>query len=51
MVRVFNLGLGMLAVVPAGDVAAALASLSAAGHDAWEVGAIRDGDGVAVIRS
>ncbi|MDQ1493184.1 MAG: phosphoribosylformylglycinamidine cyclo-ligase [Actinomycetota bacterium] len=50
MVRVFNLGLGMLAVVPAGDVAAALASLAGAGHDAWEVGAVRDGDGVAVVR-
>jgi phosphoribosylformylglycinamidine cyclo-ligase len=49
MVRVFNLGLGMLAVVPAGDVTAALASLAAAGHDAWEVGAIRDGAGVAVV--
>ena len=48
MARVFNLGLGMLAVVPAGEVAAALASLAAAGHDAWEVGRIVDGGGVAV---
>jgi phosphoribosylformylglycinamidine cyclo-ligase len=51
MVRVFNLGLGMLAVVPDSEVAAALASLAAAGHDAWEVGRIADGDGVTVVRS
>jgi phosphoribosylformylglycinamidine cyclo-ligase len=48
MVRVFNLGLGMLAVVPDGEVAGALASLAAAGHAAYEVGRIVDGDGVAV---
>ncbi len=49
MVRVFNLGLGMLAVVPDGEVAGAVASLSAAGHAAYEVGRIADGDGVAVV--
>jgi phosphoribosylformylglycinamidine cyclo-ligase len=49
MVRVFNLGLGMLAVVPDGEVAGARAVLAAAGHDAWEVGRIVDGDGVAVV--
>jgi len=48
MVRVFNLGLGMLAVVPDGEVGAAIASLGASGHAAWEVGRIVDGDGVAV---
>jgi phosphoribosylformylglycinamidine cyclo-ligase len=48
MSRVFNLGLGMLAVVPDGEAAAALASLSAAGHAAYDVGRITDGDGVAV---
>ena len=48
MVRVFNLGLGMLAVVPDGEVAGAMATLAAAGHAAYEVGRIVDGDGVAV---
>ena len=48
MVRVFNLGLGMLAVVPDGDVGAAVASLAASGHAAYEVGRIVDGGGVAV---
>jgi phosphoribosylformylglycinamidine cyclo-ligase len=50
MVRVFNLGLGMLAVVPDGEVHTALASLAAAGHDAWDVGRVLAGDGVAVTR-
>ena len=49
MIRVFNLGLGMLAVVPDGEVPGALASLAAAGHAAYEVGRIVDGDGVAVV--
>jgi phosphoribosylformylglycinamidine cyclo-ligase len=49
MIRVFNLGLGMLAVMPDGEVPAALASLAAAGHAAYEVGRIVDGDGVAVL--
>jgi phosphoribosylformylglycinamidine cyclo-ligase len=50
MVRVFNLGLGMLAVVPAGAaVAAAVEALAGAGHAAWEVGRITDGGGVAVV--
>ena len=38
MIRVFNLGLGMLAVVPDGEVAGAIASLASAGHEAHEVG-------------
>ncbi|MCA1845934.1 MAG: phosphoribosylformylglycinamidine cyclo-ligase, partial [Actinobacteria bacterium] len=48
MVRVFNLGLGMLAVVADGEVEATLASLRSAGHAAYEVGRITDGAGVAV---
>ena len=48
MARVFNLGLGMLAVVPDGEVTGAIASLAAAGHAAFEVGRIVDGAGVAV---
>ena len=49
MIRVFNLGLGMLAVVPDGEVPGALASLAAAGHAAFEVGRIVDGAGVSVL--
>jgi phosphoribosylformylglycinamidine cyclo-ligase len=49
MVRVFNLGLGMLAVVADGDVPSAVASLRSSGHDAHEVGRITDGAGVAVV--
>jgi phosphoribosylformylglycinamidine cyclo-ligase len=48
MARVFNLGLGMVVVVPAGDVGRALAMLRDAGHAAVEVGrlvAARDGEG------
>jgi len=49
MARVFNLGLGMLAVVPAGEVPSAVASLRSSGHAAYEVGRIIDGAGVAVV--
>jgi phosphoribosylformylglycinamidine cyclo-ligase len=49
MVRVFNLGLGMLAVVPDGEVPAALASLAAAGHDSFEVGVVVVGGDVTVV--
>ncbi len=38
MARVFNLGIGMVAVVPPGDVSRALALLRDAGHAAVEVG-------------
>lgn len=49
MARVFNLGLGMLAVVPNGEVPSAVASLRSSGHAAYEVGRITDGAGVAVV--
>jgi phosphoribosylformylglycinamidine cyclo-ligase len=49
MARVFNLGLGMLAVVPDGEVPSAVASLRSSGHAAYEVGRITDGAGVAVV--
>jgi phosphoribosylformylglycinamidine cyclo-ligase len=49
MARVFNLGLGMLAVVPDGEVPSAVASLRSSGHAAYEVGRIVDGAGVAVV--
>ncbi len=48
MVRVFNLGLGMLAVVAEGDVAAAAGEIEAAGHRAFEVGQVVEGAGVVV---
>jgi phosphoribosylformylglycinamidine cyclo-ligase len=40
MARVFNLGLGMVVVVPADDVARALGTLREAGHAAVEIGAL-----------
>jgi phosphoribosylformylglycinamidine cyclo-ligase len=49
MEHVFNLGLGMLAVVPSGEVFRALDAVRAAGQDAWVVGEIVDGHGRAVV--
>jgi phosphoribosylformylglycinamidine cyclo-ligase len=43
MEHVFNLGLGMLAVVRAGDELRALDTIRAAGHGAWVVGEIVEG--------
>ncbi len=45
MAHVFNLGIGMLAVVPAGAARRGVDALRAAGHQAWLVGEIRDGEG------
>ena len=44
--RVFNLGVGMIAVVDPADEAAALAALAAAGREAWTIGVIEAGSGV-----
>jgi phosphoribosylformylglycinamidine cyclo-ligase len=49
MAHVFNLGLGMLAVVAPGDAHRALDAVRATGHDAWSVGTIADGHGVVRI--
>jgi len=49
MDRVFNMGLGMIAVVPEGDVFKALDVLRAAGHRAVEVGRIVPGDGTVTL--
>ncbi|MFM7059688.1 MAG: phosphoribosylformylglycinamidine cyclo-ligase [Actinomycetes bacterium] len=49
MEATFNLGLGMLAVVPAREVEHALDTVRAAGHQAWEVGEIVDGHGHAHV--
>jgi len=45
MTHVFNLGLGMLVIVPAEDRFATLDAVRAAGHEAWPVGAITEGRG------
>jgi phosphoribosylformylglycinamidine cyclo-ligase len=45
MARVFNLGLGMVVVVPADDAARALSVLHAAGHAAVEVGRLVEARG------
>jgi phosphoribosylformylglycinamidine cyclo-ligase len=43
MARVFNLGLGMILVVPPDSVAPALAALEGAGRSAAVVGRVEDG--------
>jgi phosphoribosylformylglycinamidine cyclo-ligase len=45
MAHVFNLGLGMLAVVEGNQAERAVDTVRAAGHDAWIVGEIVDGRG------
>jgi phosphoribosylformylglycinamidine cyclo-ligase len=51
MQNVFNLGVGMLAVVP-GDVAErALDVVRSEGHDAWIVGEVVDGHGYAHVET
>jgi phosphoribosylformylglycinamidine cyclo-ligase len=49
MEEVFNLGLGMLAVVPGDAVHPALDAVRTAGHEGWLVGEIRDGRGKALL--
>ena len=49
MHRTFNCGLGMIAIVPAQQVDAALALLAAQGEQATLVGEIRPGSGQALI--
>ncbi len=49
MQRTFNLGLGMLAVLPAAEVESALDSVRSSGHQAWLVGEIVNGSGRAHI--
>jgi phosphoribosylformylglycinamidine cyclo-ligase len=52
MAAVFNLGLGMVALVAPDAVEAAVDTIRAAGHDAWVVGDVVDGHGrVHVARS
>jgi phosphoribosylformylglycinamidine cyclo-ligase len=49
MEAVFNLGLGVVAIVPPADSFRALDVVRDAGHDAWVVGEIVDGRGRATI--
>ena len=49
MQQVFNLGIGMLAVVAADDVYRAIDAIRSGGHEAWLVGAVVDGHGRVVI--
>jgi len=49
MEQVFNLGLGMLAVVGADDARRAIDSIRSGGHEAWLVGAIVEGHGRVTI--
>jgi phosphoribosylformylglycinamidine cyclo-ligase len=49
MEHVFNLGLGMVAVVAAGDRLDTLDAIRSAGHDAWLVGEIVEGRGRVTI--
>jgi phosphoribosylformylglycinamidine cyclo-ligase len=51
MAHVFNLGLGMLAVVPHDAALHAVDVVRAAGHDAWLVGEITDGHGRVTLAS
>jgi phosphoribosylformylglycinamidine cyclo-ligase len=49
MERTFNMGVGMVAVVPAADVDRTLALLTARHVPAWELGVLSAGDGSAVL--
>jgi phosphoribosylformylglycinamidine cyclo-ligase len=52
MAHVFNLGLGMVAVVPARDAHDALDAVRAAGQEAWIVGEVSEGRGrVSITRN
>ena len=43
----FNCGVGMIAVVPAADAAAAIEAVAGAGREAWAIGRVRARQGVA----
>jgi phosphoribosylformylglycinamidine cyclo-ligase len=51
MEHVFNLGLGMLAVVAPDDAPSALEALVGAGFEAWDVGEVMPGSGRVTIGS
>ena len=49
MYRTFNCGVGMVVCVAPGDAQTCIATLQAAGHEAWQIGAIRAGGGEVVL--
>jgi phosphoribosylformylglycinamidine cyclo-ligase len=49
MYRTFNCGVGMVVCVAPGDVETSIATLQAAGHAAWQIGAIRAGSDEVVL--
>jgi len=49
MRRVFNLGVGMCAVVPAGEGGRAVQAVRSAGCGAWPIGEVAEGDGVEFV--
>jgi phosphoribosylformylglycinamidine cyclo-ligase len=52
MENVFNLGIGMIAIVAPGGVEGALDTVRAQGHEAWHIGDIADGHGrVALVNN
>ena len=50
MDRVFNMGIGMIAVTPGAAVPALQAAARAAGVETWPIGEVARGDGVRVLR-
>jgi phosphoribosylformylglycinamidine cyclo-ligase len=51
MLRVFNLGVGMVVLLPAGDVDEAIDVLGAAGHDPFVLGRLVPGSGRVHVRT
>lgn len=51
MLRTFNCGAGMLAIVPAASAAAALERVQAAGETAWLIGSVSQGSGQVHVQS
>jgi phosphoribosylformylglycinamidine cyclo-ligase len=50
MLQTFNVGVGMCAVVPAGEAEAARAALTAQGVASWEIGRLETGEGEPEVR-
>jgi phosphoribosylformylglycinamidine cyclo-ligase len=50
MLRVFNCGLGMVAVVAEADAEVALTALRAAGEESHVIGRLEAGEGAAAVR-
>jgi phosphoribosylformylglycinamidine cyclo-ligase len=51
MAHVFNLGIGMIAVVPPDAVEAALDTVRSAGHEAWMIGRVVDGHRRVILKT